>query len=139
MESVSNTTVLILLSKVHRFDLLQNMFTNIFIPSAVEKEFIAGGSLYPSSILHFQKYSKTLYTTENPKIEKSFPLGLGESSAISLALEKKIVFLSDDKRARTIAQVLGVAVLGTPGIILWNVQHKYLTALQAKDIIHQLL
>jgi len=52
------------------------------------------------------------------KVMKSFPrLGLGESSAISLALNEGKIVVLDDKRARKLARDLGLEVIGTLSIL----------------------
>ena len=50
-------------------------------------------------------------------VKKRLPrLGLGESSAILLALTKNKVVVLDDKRARRLARELGLEVIGTLSI-----------------------
>lgn len=52
------------------------------------------------------------------EVSRSFPrLGLGESSAILVALEKGKVVVLDDKRARRLARELGLEVIGTLSVL----------------------
>jgi predicted nucleic acid-binding protein len=52
------------------------------------------------------------------EVSRSLPrLGLGESSAILLALEKGKIVVLDDKRARRLARELGLEVIGTLSIL----------------------
>ncbi|OYT31871.1 MAG: hypothetical protein B6U94_01575 [Thermofilum sp. ex4484_79] len=51
-------------------------------------------------------------------VKRRFPrLGLGESSAILLALEKDKIVVLDDKRARRLARELGLEVIGTFSVL----------------------
>ena len=52
------------------------------------------------------------------EVVKSFPrLGLGESSAIFLALNEGKIVVLDDKKARKLARDLGLEVIGTLSIL----------------------
>ncbi|MBI4141667.1 hypothetical protein HY484_01955 [Candidatus Woesearchaeota archaeon] len=63
-------------------------------------------------------------------------MGVGETSAISLCKERKTaLFISDDKKARRTAEILGIKCLGTIGIILENLKQKRLTKNEAKNIL----
>jgi predicted nucleic acid-binding protein len=42
----------------------------------------------------------------------------GEAEAIALAVEKNCLLISDDKQARSAAKSLGVAVIGTIGVLV---------------------
>ena len=45
-------------------------------------------------------------------------LGAGESEAITLAIEKESPIILDDKKARTVAENMGLHTIGTAGIII---------------------
>lgn len=80
--------------------------------------------------------------TDSNKVQilvNEFELGLGESEAIRLAVERQIpLFLTDDLDARTAARVLGLEVHGTIGIILKGFRSKMLTKKQTLETIDSL-
>ncbi len=45
-------------------------------------------------------------------------LGAGESEAITLALELALPIVLDEKKARTIAEAMGLKILGTVGLLV---------------------
>ena len=66
-------------------------------------------------------------------------MGEGESSAISIAVEEKAIFVSDDKKARNTAKMFSLNVTGTIGIVLLNLKKKKITSREAKEILNVLI
>lgn len=61
----------------------------------------------------------------------SASLGVGESEAISLALEVQArLLLLDDRPARRLAQALGLSIIGTLGILLAAKRRNFLPAIR---------
>ena len=54
----------------------------------------------------------------------------GEAEAIALASEKSCLLISDDKQARSVAKRLGVAVIGTVGVLVRAKQNGVIVALK---------
>jgi len=54
----------------------------------------------------------------------------GEAEAIALASEKSCLLISDDKQARSAAKRLGVAVIGTVGVLVRAKQSGVVTAIK---------
>lgn len=107
---VSDTSCLILLSKIHRLDLLQKLFGNITITKIVAEEF--GNSL--PSFIQIEDPKNSTYQ----KILESF-IDTGEASALALALEKKeCLVIIDDNKGRKEAKQLGLTYTGTLGILI---------------------
>ncbi len=107
---VSDTSCLILLTKINRLDLLQKLFGKITITKIIADEF---GSKLPDFI-----------QIENPenityqKILESF-VDAGEASALALALEKKdCLLIIDDNKGRKEAKQLGLTYTGTLGVLI---------------------
>jgi predicted nucleic acid-binding protein len=105
---------LILIKKV---ELLHTLFGEVVIPGSVWEELncpeapadVREWLKSPPSWIKFHKASV---------IDSSLPLGKGEREAISLALELHAdLLLVDDKKARRIAQELGIILTGTLGIL----------------------
>ena len=138
-EAITNATVLILLSKIGRLNLLQ-IYNPILTTPQIRAE-VLGKKEFPIK----EKTDLEQYFSDNIKIESAvhnldLDLGYGETSALSLCIEKKIrVFLSDDKKARKTAEVLSIKVIGTLGIILENIRQNKITKQEAKKILRLLL
>jgi predicted nucleic acid-binding protein len=131
MVVVSNSSPLIALQQIHRLDLLQELFHEILIPSAVARE--AATSVAGIPWIRIQ----TLAGPVLPETQRS-SLGQGEREAPTLAKELKadIVILDDDP-ARRIGFRLGLPVMGTVGILLLAKQRGLLPAVKPllRDLI----
>ena len=106
---VCNSSCFIALDRINRLDLLLNSFQEIIIPPKVAKEidlnldWISVKSIKNTSVIQILKTQ----------------IDDGESEAIALSLElKDVVLLLDDKKARRIAEQLGLQIIGTIGLIL---------------------
>ena len=77
---------------------------------------------------------------KHPKKKLDLKLGEGETEAISLCLEDGISdFLSDDKRARSVAKMLKLNRIGTLGILLWNVKKGFIKKSECRELVDQLV
>jgi len=107
---VSDTSCLILFSKIGRLDILKSLFKEVTIISVVANEY---GKPLPEFI-----------KTENPNnikyqhILESF-LDKGEASAIALAFESDdSLLIIDEAKGRKESKKLGINYTGTLGIIV---------------------
>lgn len=136
---VTNATVLISLAKVGKLNLLQ-IYKNILTTPQIRAEVLEKKEAPVK-----EKHDLEQYLSNNIKVESSvhnlnLDLGPGETSALSLCVEKKIhIFLSDDKKARKTAEILTIKVVGTIGIILENLKQDNITKQEAKKILQLLL
>ena len=111
---VLDTSPLIVLSKLGLLREGIELFEEAEIPTGVLREVVRKEDSVSSEVLHYVR--EGLIKVE--KKEEEFPrIGLGESSAISLALERRKTVVLDDKRARRIARELGLTVLGSLSIL----------------------
>lgn len=121
-EVVSNSSSIIFIAKLDIFNLAKNVFSKIIIPKAVIKELFEKKS--PENEIIKRELNNFLIENEVKNI-KDFSLDEGEKEAISLCLEKNIqIFLSDDKKARNYAKSLEIEVLGTLGVLLFNLKEQ---------------
>ncbi len=121
---VSNSSPLIALQQIDRVDLLQALFDTLLVPPAVARETAPTVTL-PSWITE-----RPLMQSVGARILNS-SLGLGESEAISLALEIGAQWIIlDDRPARRLAQSLGLPVIGTLGVLLAAKRRGLLEALR---------
>lgn len=109
---ISNSSPLIALEQIGLLHVLAELFKEVWVPAAVVDEVPPTVSL-PSWILcqplQQPMAAAVLHTS----------LGLGESEAITLALQEKAgLIILDDRPARRIASALGLKVIGTLGILL---------------------
>lgn len=107
---ISDTSCLIVLSKIGKLDLLTRVYGTILITDAVAQEF--NGTLPQWMQVmnpkdgHYQQILET-------QVDR------GEASAIALALElDDCTIILDDYKARRLADRLGLNVTGTLGVIV---------------------
>ncbi len=109
-EIITNTSCLIVLEKINKLFLLEELYKTIYTTKEVEKEF--GKSFNPWIKV------RTLNNDNMYKFLK-YNLDDGEASVISLALEiTDPLQILDDLKARKIAQILGLKVTGTIGVLI---------------------
>lgn len=107
--AVTNSTCLIGLERIGQLDLLPQVFSTVFAPSAVAIEV--------SSTLTWLNVQAVKNTTVVATLKTQ--VHQGEAEAIALALELgDVILILDDKKARRIAQQLGLKVIGTVGMLL---------------------
>ena len=134
---ISDTSSLIILSKLERLALLDHLFDKVLIPKRVAKELQAKeDSVY-----------KTIISQELFKIvgcEDTALLALlddildyGESEALVLAKERELILLIDEKKGRKIAKDMGIKIIGFLGVLLLNYRHDMLKKNEIKDILYQ--
>ena len=135
MEAVTNSTVLIVLARINRLDLL-GIFKQMLTTKEIYSEVLAGKNIPEREKECLKDLFDKKIKIRAPVRKLNFDLGIGETSAISLCTESKILlFISDDKKARKTAEILGIKCLGTIGIILENSKQKIITKSEAKEIV----
>jgi hypothetical protein len=78
--------------------------------------------------------------SEKQLFEKlSVSLGAGEASSIAVAKARGIVFASDDKAARNEAELLGVPLTGTIGILFKASKNKIISLRQGNQILKAMI
>lgn len=125
---ISDTSCLILLSKINELTLLRKLSKYVFITSSIQREF---GYNLPSWIQikepkgnHYQKILE-------------MELDIGEASAIALSLEiDNSILILDDLKGRKIAEKLNLRYSGTFGLILRAKQERVIE--KAKPILDKI-
>lgn len=130
---VSNAGPLIYLAVANRFSLLEHFFSIVYIPEAVFEEVVLRGRGQPGA-------AETQSAIEAGWLRRSRikdqiaagamldELHAGEAEAIVLARELAIgQILLDDRAARSRAQLMGLSVTGTIGILLLAQQTAIIT------------
>jgi len=131
MKVISDSSSLIALSEIGKLNLLNKIFGEVIIPSAVEKEVYREKS--PPKWI---KVSSVTQRLASHILESS--LGPGESEAICLSKEVNAdILILDDLNARRVAEKLGINITGTLGILLLAKEKKLIKSI--KPIIEELM
>ena len=131
MEAIANTTLLSNFAAVGRLDLLRLGWISLYIPEQVYAEVqdgrLQGYTFYDHIEREINPFSPdgwlqltSLQTPEEFRLygELLGNLHHGESACLSIAVQRKWIFLSDDHAARQAAAKLQVQVSGTLGVLL---------------------
>ena len=123
MNIVANSTPLIELSKIHRLDILRDVYGKIIIPEEVYSEVVIQGKGQPGAAeVGAAMWIDVRAVTQKGKVmnlHANKRLDLGECGAIILAEEihaQRIII--DDLAARKVAQARGLPIIGTVGVLI---------------------
>ena len=121
---VVNSSPLIVFERVGHFDLLRALMPQVCIPPAVRREVF--GAKTPPEWIEERPLTQPLAS----QILAS-RLGSGEREPIALALEIKPTWLViDDLAARRLAQSLGIAIIGSLGLLLSAKERRLIAAVR---------
>lgn len=135
-KAVSNTGPLIHLFEIELLKVL-DIFSIVIIPEAVKEELKRHRIKIAYKIKVVDLGDKAKDSVK--LLTNQYDLGLGEASAISLALQEKTnYFLTDDLEARNVAKWYGLEVHGSVGIILRAFRDKRLNKIEAITKVHEL-
>jgi predicted nucleic acid-binding protein len=119
---ISDTTCLILLTKLGIIEVLQQLFTTVTITPEVRQEF---GDTLPEWILVESVSNEQQFSVLRLIVDE------GEASAIALSLERiNALLVMDERKGRQLAKDLGIQTIGTLGILLEGKLQGYLPALR---------
>ncbi len=116
---VVNTSPLIVLLHSGQAELLPQLFSEIVIPQAVWQEVVMGGHRDQAALgLQVAPWAKPSPVELSPRVT-AWSLGVGESAVLTFALENpRYRAVLDDQAARRCARTLGIALLGTGGMLV---------------------
>ncbi|MCF8045732.1 MAG: DUF3368 domain-containing protein [Desulfarculaceae bacterium] len=118
MREVCNTTPLIALSSLGSLDLLSDIYGEIFIPEAVFREIDHGGNIAVPR-LDNKKWIKIISDIQTYENSLLYQLDIGERQVVLNALHGAMdLVLIDDRVARNIAELTGLKVKGTLGVLV---------------------
>ncbi len=123
---ISDTSCLILLSKIGQIDLLLKTYGTVLIPPEVRSEYERQMiEPLPDWIIVISAAPETLVKFQFPALDR------GEQAAFALASEHPgALVIVDDKRARTIAKRLGFRITGTIGVLLAAKEEGHISAIR---------
>ena len=116
---ISNNSPLVALWKLDLLSLLRDLYTEVWIPREVEKEFLAIKKEVRQEALNRAFWIKVVDLKDQesgPSYERLDP---GEAAVFALAEEQDTQFvIIDEKKARTEAKEIGLSFKGTVGVLL---------------------
>lgn len=120
---VSNASPLIYLAKAGQLSLLRELYQEVLVPEEVFREAGETGGSPDALVIASARDDgwMRIVGLEQGDVERlaeSAGIETGEAAAILLARQENALLLIDDKMGRGAAEILGVACLGTVGVIL---------------------
>ena len=137
---VSDSSPLIALLNIKKFELLQQVFSKVIIPPKVMSEIEEGLNSGSEWFAYKQQGFVTAQTLEDdPRLLLlELQLDPGESEAILLADQLKLPLLIDEKAGRKIAKDFGLQVRGLVGVLYSLKQRKEISQIEMGDIVDAL-
>lgn len=119
-DAISNTSPLVYLYRIEAIGWLPQLFTEIWVPTAVIEELKEGQRRgFDVPALNVYRWLRVVDPRATPSEWLSLDLGPGELAAMALALENSAnIVLLDDLLARRTAQAAGLTVWGTLKVLL---------------------
>ena len=145
---VVDTTVLSNLARANRINLLEKFHVQIAIPSQVHEEILKGIAAGYDFLEEADKIVEAdwvkLAVLENESERTLFRnlldiVGYGEAAGIAIAKERNLVFFSDDRKARRVAQDQGVKISGTLGMLELFVEEGKLSIGEADAVLSRMI
>lgn len=134
---VSDTTSLIVLEGLQRLSLLCELFEQVLLPSAVVHELQRGS---PTIITQLEMSGCIEIISLSPSEQLDhllLVLDRGEAEAITLALERQLPIIIDERKGRQIARQKQLIVTGFVGLLLLAVKKDVLSSTHALPLLDQ--
>lgn len=133
MTITSNTGPFIALAKVNQLHLLEQLFSQVYVPPLVHRELLA--KVGPETLILDDALARFIQVVPAPPLSPEVKLAtlrldLGEQQAIALAYHLKLPLALDDRLGRIAAQNLKLPVTGLVGILLQAKDRGLITLIQ---------
>lgn len=143
---ISNSSPLILLSKINKLDILKDLYGKIFISRAVYEEVVIKGKeeRYGDAFNVEKKIGDFIFVKEIDKshgkdVERLMYLGRGEAESIMLCRQLKArALLIDDWTSRKIAETQGIKCRSTLGVIFEALKRNLINLHEYEELIKEL-
>ena len=146
---IADATVLIALSKMGRLELLREVYGQVGIGTVVKREVLDQGKAISAPGVERiekaleQRWLRVVSLTAKEhrlmrRILDNSRLHEGEAESLSLARQRGLMLIVDDKEARGYAGTLGVAYLGTAGVLLEAYMRKHLSFRELEEAVRDL-
>lgn len=135
---VINNTPLVSLWSLGRLDLLRDLFGLVWIPTAVETEFLATEQVDRQQILANSPWLQVVSVRNRRHVLGYIGLDKGEAEVLALAVEQQArLVIMDERKGRRYATRLGLPLTGTLGVLLLAKEQGHITAVA--PLLQQLL
>jgi hypothetical protein len=131
---VSDASPLVHLAAIRQFELLNKLYSLVFIPKAVWTEVAIAGHGRPGAAEVEQAIANGWIQIKNPGNAnlargELATLDQGEAEALALALDLKAdIVLLDEVRGRSVARSLGLRAVGTLGVLIEAKRQGFITS-----------
>lgn len=116
---ISNNSPLVALWRLDLLSLLRDLYTEVWIPREVEKEFLRIEKESRQEALNDASWIKVIDLTDSESMSVYNRLDPGEAAAFALAKEHDARFvIVDEKKARQEASKIGLPYKGTVGVLV---------------------
>jgi len=127
--TVADATPLIALARIHRLELLRDLYVHVLIGRVVKAETLdAGGAARALGVEQLEAAVDdgwlavaTATGAENDlarRLSRRSALHRSEAESVALARVRELPLIADDKEVRSLAKTLGVPLIGTAGVLL---------------------
>ena len=116
---VSDATTLIALINIDRFDLLRQFVDALIVPREVYDEVAKRPSAQKVLDDEISQGFLSIASYDDAELfgQINFILDAGESAAITLAIERNLPLIIDERKGRRFAQKQGIEIIGLVGIL----------------------
>ncbi len=137
---VSDATILITLINIDAFEVLRLFTTQLIIPPEVYQEVTPKPSAksYIDHEINEGFIRVEVYRDSTIFRDLSYILDVGESASMTLALERDLPLIIDEKKGRNIARGQGIEIIGLVGILRFLYIEERLSREELMDIIERL-
>jgi len=137
---VSDATVLITLININALEVLGLFTEQIILPTEVYEEVTYRPSAKSVIDQEIERGFMAVEKYENHTIfnELNYILDAGESAAMTLAIEKKLPLIIDEKKGRSIARRQGIEIVGLVGILRFLYMENRLEKEKVLEIVDRL-
>ncbi|HPD32236.1 MAG TPA: DUF3368 domain-containing protein [Phycisphaerae bacterium] len=115
---VVNASPVIALARIGQLRLLEELASPLLLPEAVAAEILAGPDDDPARAAVLSGWASRRSPAQVPDAVTEWGLGAGESAVLAIALDLRAIAVLDDATARAAARALGVALIGTLGVVV---------------------
>ena len=135
---VVDSSVLIVLAKLRRLQLLRAVYGAVLLGPVVYHEVVAQGQrLHARGVEQVEQAIEASWLQVvrpsageqklTVRLLRTTRLDDGEAEALAVASRRKLLLVVDDKEARHVAEALGIEYIGTAGMLLEAYLRKHLT------------
>ena len=148
---IIDSSSLILIAKINRLDILENIYQSVNITEEIYKEVVESGLQIDAPdakiIKEAEENNKIRiislngeYLELSKKIRDRYNLDFGESDAIALALQQKNKgIIIDEKLGRQVCKIYSLNPIGVLGIILEAYKKDIINEEELKNTLEQLI